>query len=95
MSDEPSLDTALVEIPESDELVKSARTMAVLTAVSRGTGFLRIAVVTNVLGTTYLANTYETANTVPNVLFELLAAGALQAATTATTPSTWWAPSWG
>jgi putative peptidoglycan lipid II flippase len=53
--------------------------MSVLTAVSRATGFLRLTVVTSVLGTTYLANTYETANTVPNVLFELLAAGALQA----------------
>ena len=47
--------------------------------MSRGTGFLRILVVTGVLGTTYLANTYETANTVPNILFELFAAGALQA----------------
>jgi putative peptidoglycan lipid II flippase len=53
--------------------------MAVVTAVSRGTGFLRTVVVTNVLGVTFLANTYETANTVPNVVFELLAAGALQA----------------
>ncbi len=79
MSDEPIVDTALTEIPKSKDLVRSASAMSVLTAVSRGTGFLRIAVVTNVLGTTYLANTYETANTVPNVLFELLAAGALQA----------------
>jgi putative peptidoglycan lipid II flippase len=79
VTDEPVIDSALVELPESGDLVRSARSMAVLTAVSRGTGFLRIAVVTNVLGTTYLANTYETANTVPNILFELLAAGALQA----------------
>ncbi len=58
---------------------RSTATMTALTAVSRGTGFLRILVVTGVLGTTYLANTYETANTVPNILFELFAAGALQA----------------
>jgi putative peptidoglycan lipid II flippase len=58
---------------------RSTATMTALTAVSRGTGFLRILVVTGVLGTTFLANTYETANTVPNILFELFAAGALQA----------------
>lgn len=53
--------------------------MTVLTGVSRATGFVRVAVVTNVLGVTYLANTYQTSNTIPNILFELFAAGALQA----------------
>lgn len=62
------------------QLDRSARWMTALTAVSRGTGFLRVVVVTNVLGATYLANTYQTANTLPNILFELFAAGALQAA---------------
>jgi len=72
--------TAAVPVaPTPRGLARSTATMTALTAVSRGTGFLRIVVVTNVLGTTYLANTYQTANTVPNILFELLAAGALQA----------------
>jgi putative peptidoglycan lipid II flippase len=53
--------------------------MTVLTAVSRLTGFVRIIVVAAVLGTTFLGNTYQSANTVPNILFELFAAGALQA----------------
>ncbi|HZN16055.1 MAG TPA: lipid II flippase MurJ [Acidimicrobiales bacterium] len=53
--------------------------MTALTAVSRVTGFARIVVVAAVLGTTFLGNTYQSANTIPNVLFELLAAGALQA----------------
>ncbi|HEX2040747.1 MAG TPA: lipid II flippase MurJ, partial [Acidimicrobiales bacterium] len=53
--------------------------MTVLTAVSRATGFLRILVVAAVLGTTFLGNVYQSANTVPNLLFELVAAGALQA----------------
>lgn len=53
--------------------------MTALTGVSRATGFVRVAVVTNVLGVTFLANTYQTANTIPNILFELFAAGALQA----------------
>ena len=67
------------QVPDARGFARSAVGMSALTAVSRGTGFLRIIVVTNVLGTTYLANTYQTANTVPNILFELLAAGALQA----------------
>lgn len=53
--------------------------MTGLTAVSRLTGFVRVLVVTAVLGTTFLGNTYQSANTVPNLLFELMAAGALQA----------------
>lgn len=66
-------------VPGGVDVSRSTRTMAVLTAVSRATGFVRIAVVTNVLGATYLANTYQTSNTIPNILFELFAAGALQA----------------
>ena len=53
--------------------------MSALTALSRITGFVRILVVAAVLGTTYLGNTYQSANSVPNLLFELFAAGALQA----------------
>jgi len=52
--------------------------MAVFTVVSRATGFARLVVVAAVLGTSYLGNTYQSANTVPNVLFELFAAGVLQ-----------------
>lgn len=67
----------------SDNLVarrnRHARVMAVFTAVSRATGFIRLVVVAAVLGTSYLGNTYESANTVPNILFELFAAGVLQA----------------
>ena len=66
-------------VPEERALSRATGAMAVVTAVSRGTGFLRTVVVTNVLGVTFIANTYQTANTVPNVVFELLAAGALQA----------------
>jgi putative peptidoglycan lipid II flippase len=54
-------------------------TMTGLTALSRLTGFVRIVVVAAVLGTTYLGNTYQSANTVPNVVFELVAAGLVQA----------------
>lgn len=47
------------------------------TAVSRITGFIRVIVVAAAMGTTFLANTYQTANTAPNVIFELVAAGVL------------------
>jgi putative peptidoglycan lipid II flippase len=53
--------------------------MGIATAVSRGFGFLRVIVVAAVLGTTALGNTFQSANSVSNVLFELLAAGALSA----------------
>lgn len=58
---------------------RAALAMTALTVVSRLTGFGRILVVTAVLGDTFLGDTYQSANTVPNVLFELFAAGALQA----------------
>ena len=61
------------------QLARSTASMTLLTAVSRATGFIRIAVVAAVLGTTFLGNTYQSANTMPNLLFELFAAGALQA----------------
>jgi putative peptidoglycan lipid II flippase len=53
--------------------------MGSVTVVSRLAGLVRVLVVAAVLGTTYLGNTFQAANSVSNVLFELLAAGALSA----------------
>jgi putative peptidoglycan lipid II flippase len=53
--------------------------MGVATATSRLIGFARILVIAAVLGTTYLGNAYQSSNAISNVLFELLAAGALSA----------------
>lgn len=53
--------------------------MGAVTAVSRLLGFVRVLVVAAVLGTTYLGNAFQGANSLSNVLFELLAAGALSA----------------
>jgi putative peptidoglycan lipid II flippase len=53
--------------------------MGAAAAVSRGFGAVRVLVIAGVLGTTYLGNTFQSANSVSNVLFELLAAGALSA----------------
>jgi putative peptidoglycan lipid II flippase len=58
---------------------RAAAGMGAITAVSRAVGFVRVLVIAAVLGTTYLGNAFQSANSLSNVLFELLAAGALSA----------------
>ena len=58
---------------------RAAAGMGAITAVSRALGLVRVLVVTAVLGVSYLGNAFQQANSVSNVLFELLAAGALSA----------------
>ncbi len=58
---------------------RAAAGMGAVTALSRALGFVRVLVVAAVLGTTFLGNAFQSANSVSNVLFELLAAGALSA----------------
>ncbi len=60
-------------------VTRAAAGMGVATAASRFIGFARILVIAAVLGTTFLGNAYQSSNAVSNVLFELLAAGALSA----------------
>ncbi len=57
-------------------VVRSGGAMAVGTALSRGTGFLRTAVIAAALGDT-IADAYNVANTVPNIIYELLLGGVL------------------
>ena len=61
----------------SPALARGAALSTLATAVSRATGFVRVVVVAAAMGTTFLANTYQTANTAPNLVFELIAAGVL------------------
>ena len=58
---------------------RAAAGMGAATALSRGIGFIRVLTIAAVLGTTYLGNAYQSSNAVSNILFELLAAGALSA----------------
>jgi putative peptidoglycan lipid II flippase len=58
-------------------LLRAGAGVAAWNLVSRATGFVRVLAVGAALGTTYLGNTYQSANLVSNVLFELLAAGVL------------------
>jgi putative peptidoglycan lipid II flippase len=53
--------------------------MGAATLLSRSVGFVRVWMIATVLGTTYLGNTFQATTSVSNVLFELLAAGALSA----------------
>ena len=66
-------------VDERRDLARSTATQTLLTGISRITGFARVVIVAAVLGTTFLGNTYQSANTIPNIVFELFAAGALQA----------------
>ncbi len=76
----PSGDPAAEGTPAAEgSPTRAAASISGLTAASRVTGFGRVLAVTAVLGTTYLGNTYQAANTVPNVIFELFVAGALHA----------------
>jgi putative peptidoglycan lipid II flippase len=60
-------------------VARAAVGMGGATALSRAWGFARVLVIAAALGTTYLGNTFQATNSVSNVLFELLAAGALSA----------------
>jgi putative peptidoglycan lipid II flippase len=69
----------LTRPPGGSQTTRAAAGMGAITAVSRALGLVRVLVVTAVLGTTSLGDAFQSANSVSNVLFELLAAGALSA----------------
>lgn len=56
---------------------RSSRVMAVGTIASRGTGFLRTAVIAAAIGTGLVGDAYNVANTTPNILYDLLLGGVL------------------
>jgi len=60
-------------------LLKSSTIMAVGTIVSRITGLIRGLLLVAVLGTTLLGDTFNVANTMPNILYNLIIGGALTA----------------
>ena len=64
---------------KSNDLYRASGIMALGTIISRITGFVRGILIVAVLGTTLLADTYNVANTMPNILYNLLVGGALTA----------------
>ena len=64
---------------KNNELFRASGIMAIGTILSRITGFIRALLAVAVLGTALLADTYNVANTMPNMLYNLLVGGALTA----------------
>ena len=60
-------------------LVRSSALVAVGTALSRLTGVFRVGALVYALGQTRLSDVYTVANTMPNLVYELLLGGVLSA----------------
>lgn len=63
--------------PATPSVRRASGVMAVGTLVSRGTGFLRTIVLAYVLGLGLVPDAYNAANTLPNMVYELLLGGIL------------------
>jgi putative peptidoglycan lipid II flippase len=64
---------------QSTRLLRSSAVVGLGTALSRITGFLRVAAIAYAIGAGALAGTYSYANETPNMLYELLLGGVLTA----------------
>ena len=64
---------------DDSRIVRSSAVVAVGTALSRVTGFVRIAAIAYALGVTALAGTYSYANETPNIVYELFLGGVFTA----------------
>lgn len=62
-----------------NQLLRATSVMAAGTIVSRITGLIRNLLIVALLGTAILGDTYNVANTMPNILYNLLIGGALTA----------------
>jgi len=62
-----------------NQLLRASSVMAAGTIVSRITGLIRNLLIVGLLGTAILGDTYNVANTMPNILYNLLIGGALTA----------------
>jgi putative peptidoglycan lipid II flippase len=69
----------LVAVTSDAAVIRSSTVMATGTVVSRVTGVLRTTALTAAVGTGLLADAYNTANTLPNIIYILLIGGALNA----------------
>ena len=65
--------------PRTRLLLGAAGGIAVVTLTARIVGFGRVAVLSRTLGTSCVGDTYQAANYLPNVVFEVVAGGALAA----------------
>ena len=77
LPDEPG--TVDVPLTGGEGLVRSSGVVAVGTGLSRLTGLLRTVALAYAVGTTFLAESYNLANTTPNMVYDLLLGGILSA----------------
>jgi len=70
-------DVAGMKTARTGGVVRAGAVMAVATLVSRLTGFLSKVVLLSVLGFGIVNDAYTLANTLPNIVFELLIGGVL------------------
>lgn len=66
-------------VAERERLVRSSAAVATGTLLSRITGLLRVAVLAYAVGRASLADTYNLANSIPNIVYELILGGVLSA----------------
>jgi putative peptidoglycan lipid II flippase len=62
---------------EDDSLVGDSMSGSLWTGVSRVTGFVRATAIAGILGATYLGNTFQALNSLPNLVYYQLLAGSL------------------
>jgi putative peptidoglycan lipid II flippase len=72
--DVPADPTQVVGDPS---VVRATAQISAITSIARVAGFARWVLLGYAVGTTFLGNVYQTANTIPNVVFELVAGGLL------------------
>lgn len=72
-------DVDTTDAESSARIVRSSAVMAIGTAASRLTGFVRLAAMGYAIGFGRLTDTYTIANTTPNIVYELLLGGVLSA----------------
>ncbi|HVU61736.1 MAG TPA: lipid II flippase MurJ [Mycobacteriales bacterium] len=79
--DGPNGGTARVSPGETNgigqSIARAALLIAVVTVLARAAGFARVIVFARTVGPSCLGDTYFTANTVPNIVFDIVAGGAL------------------
>ncbi|MEJ2869974.1 murein biosynthesis integral membrane protein MurJ [Actinomycetospora sp. OC33-EN08] len=77
--DAPAVPAPRTPSDERDDssLVKASGGMAVATLVSRLTGFLRTLALAATIGLEFVGSAFQIANTLPNIIFELLLGGVL------------------
>lgn len=77
VSNPHTAETAEKSTSKPPSIAKSTAKMSVATMFSRLTGFLKVIVLAYALGDGLLGDTYDTANVMPNIIFELIMGGIL------------------